>query len=78
MKKLKTMRSLETPNTSTSSTCLARRAHGVIVLASSLRERSLPLTKELDEAVAKLHLPAPGAALTVLTQEQAGRTGVKI
>ena len=50
----------------------------MIVLASGLRERGLPLPKELDDNVAKLHLPAPGAALNVLTQEHAGYTGVKI
>ena len=31
-----------------------------------------------DEKAAKLHLPAPGAALKVLTQEQLGYTGVEI
>merc|ERR1712224_411256 len=36
------------------------------------------LPKELDEKVAKLHLPALGAQLTVLTKEQADYIGVKI
>ena len=36
------------------------------------------LPKELDEKVAKLHLPALGAELTVLTQEQADYIGVKV
>merc|ERR1711861_31211 len=35
------------------------------------------LPKELDEKVAKLHLPALGAQLTVLTKEQADYIGVK-
>merc|ERR1712047_77234 len=35
------------------------------------------LPKELDEKVASLHLPALGADLTVLTQEQADYIGVK-
>merc|ERR1712054_542900 len=36
------------------------------------------LPKELDEKVARLHLPALGANLTVLTTEQADYIGVKI
>merc|ERR1711945_87850 len=36
------------------------------------------LPKELDEKVAKLRLPALGAELTVLTQEQADYIGVKV
>merc|ERR1712064_141219 len=36
------------------------------------------LPKELDEKVAKLHLPALGAELTVLTQEQEDYIGVKV
>merc|ERR1711868_233463 len=36
------------------------------------------LPKELDEKVAKLHLPALGAELTVLTQEQVDYIGVKV
>merc|ERR1712209_196278 len=36
------------------------------------------LPKELDEKVARLHLPALGAELTVLTQEQADYIGVKV
>merc|ERR1712188_19766 len=36
------------------------------------------LPKELDEKVAKLHLPALGAQLTVLTKEQADYIGVPI
>merc|ERR1712057_142547 len=36
------------------------------------------LPKHLDEKVAKLHLPALGAQLTELTQEQADYIGVKI
>merc|ERR1711988_1104823 len=36
------------------------------------------LPKELDEKVARLHLPALGAQLTELTQEQADYIGVKI
>merc|ERR1711897_66814 len=35
------------------------------------------LPKELDEKVARLHLPALGAELTELTQEQADYIGVK-
>merc|ERR1711976_1112431 len=35
------------------------------------------LPKELDEKVASLHLPALGAELTTLTQEQADYIGVK-
>merc|ERR1711869_72489 len=35
------------------------------------------LPKELDEKVAKLHLPALGAQLTTLTKEQADYIGVK-
>merc|ERR1712072_854253 len=35
------------------------------------------LPKELDEKVARLHLPALGAQLTQLTQEQADYIGVK-
>merc|ERR1712216_1068444 len=36
------------------------------------------LPKELDEKVAKLHLPALGAQLTTLTKEQADYIGVNI
>merc|ERR1712232_334207 len=36
------------------------------------------LPKELDEKVAKLHLPALGANLTVLSKEQADYIGVKV
>merc|ERR1712169_72811 len=36
------------------------------------------LPKELDEKVARLHLPALGAELTTLTQEQADYIGVKV
>merc|ERR1712203_669183 len=36
------------------------------------------LPKELDEKVASLHLPALGAEMTVLTQEQADYIGVKV
>merc|ERR1712226_964674 len=36
------------------------------------------LPKHLDEKVASLHLPALGAELTVLTQEQADYIGVKV
>merc|ERR1712147_215768 len=36
------------------------------------------LPKELDEKVAKLHLPALGANLTVLTKEQADYIGVPV
>merc|ERR1711908_73805 len=36
------------------------------------------LPKDLDEKVAKLHLPALGAELTVLSQEQADYIGVKV
>ena len=36
------------------------------------------LPKELDEKVAKLHIPALGAELTVLSQEQADYIGVKV
>merc|ERR1712072_552920 len=36
------------------------------------------LPKELDEKVARLHLPALGAELTTLTKEQADYIGVKI
>merc|ERR1712113_476634 len=36
------------------------------------------LPKELDEKVARLHLPALGAKLTDLTQEQAEYIGVKV
>merc|ERR1719446_2879 len=36
------------------------------------------LPKELDEKVAKLHLPALGAQLTVLSKEQADYIGVKV
>jgi len=36
------------------------------------------LPKELDEKVARLHLPALGAQLTTLTKEQADYIGVKI
>merc|ERR1712083_425291 len=36
------------------------------------------LPKELDEKVASLHLPALGAELTTLTQEQADYIGVKV
>merc|ERR1712151_130463 len=36
------------------------------------------LPKELDEKVARLHLPALGARLTELTQEQADYIGVKV
>jgi len=35
------------------------------------------LPKELDEKVARLHLPALGAELTELTKEQADYIGVK-
>merc|ERR1711901_9526 len=35
------------------------------------------LPKELDEKVARLHLPALGASLTTLTQQQADYIGVK-
>merc|ERR1712210_258091 len=36
------------------------------------------LPKDLDEKVASLHLPALGAQLTTLTQEQADYIGVKV
>merc|ERR1711935_1135071 len=36
------------------------------------------LPKHLDEKVARLHLPALGAQLTVLSQEQADYIGVKV
>merc|ERR1712036_22711 len=36
------------------------------------------LPKELDEKVARLHLPALGAELTILTQEQADYIGVPV
>merc|ERR1712078_894392 len=36
------------------------------------------LPKELDEKVAALHLPALGADLTVLSQDQASYIGVKV
>merc|ERR1711935_387774 len=36
-----------------------------------------PLPKELDEKVARLHLPALGAQLTTLSKEQADYIGVK-
>merc|ERR1712100_723486 len=36
------------------------------------------LPKELDEKVARLHLPALGASLTVLSKEQADYIGVKV
>merc|ERR1712151_182434 len=36
------------------------------------------LPKELDEKVAALHLPALGAEMTILTQEQADYIGVKV
>merc|ERR1719213_1126245 len=36
------------------------------------------LPKELDEKVARLHLPALGADVTTLTQEQADYIGVKV
>merc|ERR1711970_1263941 len=36
------------------------------------------LPKELDEKVARLHLPALGASLTTLTKEQADYIGVKV
>merc|ERR1712186_33591 len=36
------------------------------------------LPKELDEKVARLHLPALGAQLTELTKEQADYIGVKV
>jgi len=36
------------------------------------------LPKELDEKVARLHLPACGASLTTLTKEQADYIGVKV
>merc|ERR1712216_1002252 len=36
------------------------------------------LPKELDEKVANLHIPALGAELTVLSQEQADYIGVKV
>merc|ERR1711943_46990 len=36
------------------------------------------LPKELDEKVARLHLPALGAQMTVLSKEQADYIGVKV
>jgi len=36
------------------------------------------LPKELDEKVARLHLPALGASLTTLSKEQADYIGVKV
>ena len=36
------------------------------------------LPKELDEKVARLHLPALGANLTTLSQEQADYIGMKV
>merc|ERR1711890_194603 len=36
------------------------------------------LPKELDEKVARLHLPALGAEMTTLTKEQADYIGVKV
>merc|ERR1719222_1468320 len=36
------------------------------------------LLKELDEKVARLHLPALGACLTTLSKEQADYIGVKV
>ena len=52
--------------------------HGVIVLASGPQERIYFLPKELEEKVARLHMPALGAEPIVLTQEQADCTGVKV
>merc|ERR1712070_1174995 len=55
--------------------------HGVIVLASWKGDKKYEnkvylLPKLLDEKVAALHLPALGANLTVLTNEQADYIGV--
>jgi len=36
------------------------------------------LPKDLDEKVARLHLPALGAKLSVLSKEQADYIGVKV
>jgi len=41
-------------------------------------DRVYLLPKELDEKVARLHLPALGAKLTTLSQEQADYIGVKV
>ena len=49
-----------------------------IVPASGLQRRSLPLAERVPWIVAKLHLPALGAELIVLTREQADCTGVKV
>ena len=45
---------------------------------SRLQGRSPPLAENLDEKVAKLHSPALGSELTVLTQEQADYFGLKV
>ena len=50
----------------------------MIVLASGLQERGLPLAAKLDEKVAKLHLLALSAELSVLIQEQGVSIGVKV
>merc|ERR1712122_254513 len=52
--------------------------HPSFVMSCSFKNEVYLLPKELDEKVAKLHLPALGAELTVLTQEQADYIGVKV
>ncbi|MCR5562007.1 MAG: adenosylhomocysteinase [Desulfovibrio sp.] len=44
----------------------------------NLEKKVYTLPKELDEEVARLHLPRLGAKLTTLTQEQADYIGVKV
>merc|ERR1711935_1333950 len=63
--------------------------HGVIVLAELelytekdsgkyARGKVYVLPKNLDEKVAKLHLPALGAKLTLLSKEQSDYVGIPI
>merc|ERR1711964_399913 len=55
--------------------------HPSFVMSCSFTNQTLAqleLWKELDEKVARLHLPALGANLTTLTKEQAEYLGVKV
>merc|ERR1712034_146 len=52
--------------------------HPSFVMSCSFTNQVYLLPKELDEKVARLHLPSLGAQMTTLTKEQADYIGVKV
>merc|ERR1719163_706539 len=52
--------------------------HPSFVMSCSFTDQVYLLPKELDEKVARLHLPALGASLTTLSKKQADYIGVKV